>query len=478
MQIGNYIGGRTLYPKSGILDKDYAPATGELLAEVGVSDAEDVQAAYEAARAAQPGWASMGIDERGKRLRAWADAVRKEVDALSLLDARDSGSPRRTMRVGVQKGTAYVDYFCGIAHEIKGETLPITPDNLHYTRREPYGVVGVIIPFNHPALFALSKTSPALVAGNTVILKPSELTPLVASRIAEISKDYLPPGVFNVVHGKAEVGRAIVGHPDIWRIQFTGGVETGLAVLKGAAESGRVKQVTLELGGKNPLIVFPDVDIETTAKAAILGMNFTRNQGQSCGSTSRLFVHKQIAKELTEAIIEGARKIQVGLPEDEQTEMGSLASHEHQRRVLDYIASGVNGGARLCLGGGAPDGEFAKGAYVEPTVFDQVHPDMKIAMEEIFGPVLSIIAWDDEDAMMQAVNQVQYGLAAAIYTNDLSTAIRCANRVQAGYVWVNGIETRWIGAPFGGYKNSGLGSEHSLEELLSYTRIKMVNILV
>jgi acyl-CoA reductase-like NAD-dependent aldehyde dehydrogenase len=255
-------------------------------------------------------------------------------------------------------------------------------------------------------------------------------------------------------------------------------VPTGLAVLKGAAESGRVKQVTLELGGKNPFIVYPDADVEVVAEAAVLGMNYTRNQGQSCGSTSRLLVHKDVARSVTEAVIDRVSRIKLGLPEDDSTEMGSLISREHQQRVLTYIAGGQQEGARLCQGGKEPDGPLARGAYVEPTVFDRVKPDMRIAQEEIFGPVLSIIEWDDEAAMLHAVNQVQYGLTAAIYTNDISTAIRCADQVQVGYVWINGVETRWVGMPFGGFKNSGFGTEHSLEELLSYTRLKAVNVMV
>lgn len=478
VRVVNFIDGRKWDPKSNNYDPIYAPATGEQLGELGLSGADEVAAAYQAAKKAQPEWAGLSISERNTMLKKWAQAVREHVDEISLIDARDNGSPRRTMRAGATKGAAYIDFYAGIAHEVKGDTFPATPNNLHYTRREPYGVAGIIIPFNHPTLFALNKTAPALVTGNTVILKPSEQTPISALRVAELSQEFLPPGVFNVVQGHAEVGKAIVGHPDIWRIQFTGGVPTGLKVLEGAAQSGRVKNVTLELGGKNPLIIFPDVDIEVAASAAIKGMNFMRNQGQSCGSTSRLFVHKDIAQAVKDAVIEQARNIKLGLPELDDTQMGSLVSREHQARVLDYIEHGKQDGARLCTGGDAPDGELANGAYVVPTVFDQVEPSMKIAQEEIFGPVLSIIEWDDEDTMIEMVNRVDYGLSAAIYTNDVSAAIRASHRVEVGYVWVNGVETRWVGAPFGGYKNSGSGSEHSIEEVLSYTRLKTVNILV
>jgi acyl-CoA reductase-like NAD-dependent aldehyde dehydrogenase len=478
VRIRNFVDGQLQDPASGRFIPNYAPATGGRLGEAPLSDAADVENAYQAANAAQPRWASLSIAERSQMLRGWAKVIRQHVDELSLIDARDNGSPRRTMRAGVLKGAAYLDYFCGLAHEIKGETFPATPANLHYTKRQPYGVVGIIIPFNHPAMFAVSKVAPALAAGNTVVLKPAEQTPWSAMRIAELSQDHLPPGVLNVVQGAADTGRAIVGHPDIWRVHFTGGIDTGLAVLSESAQSSRIKRVTLELGGKNPLIVCPDVEPQAAVEAAIVGINFTRNQGQSCGSTSRVFVHETLADEVTEAVVERARDIKLGLPERDDTQMGSLVSREHQQSVLSYISWGVEEGARLCLGGRPPDGELAAGAYVEPTIFDRVDPDMRIAEEEIFGPVLSMIVWNNDDAMVQAVNHVPYGLTTSIYTNDISTALRLADRVQAGYVWVNGVETRWMGIPFGGFKNSGLGSEHSLEELLSYTQTKTVNVVV
>lgn len=479
MRFVNFVDGEVREPISGRFETNYEPSTGKALGEVAFSNASDVEAAYEAAQKAYPGWASLSLGERTKRLRAWAASVRQHADELSLVEARDTGTPRRSMLNDILKGANKVDYFCNTAYELRGETIPATaPDNLHYTRREPYGVVGIIIPFNHPAMFSLSKTAAALVAGNTVVLKPSELTPMTALRIAELSREHLPPGVFNVVQGGPGIGRAIVRHPDIWRIAFTGGVATALQIIKESAESGRIKHTTFELGGKNPLIAYPDVDVATAAEAAVAGMNYTRCQGQSCGSTSRLFVHRDSAQDVVEAIIERVRKIKLGLPEDEETEMGSLVSRQHQQRVLSYIDSGEGEGARLLYGGKAPDGPLAAGAYVEPTVFDQVEPGMRIAQEEIFGPVLSVITWNDEDTMLRAVNQVEYGLTAAVYTNDISTAIRAANRIQAGYVWINGIERRYIGVPFGGYKNSGLGTENNYEELLSYTREKAVNVMV
>ena len=477
-QVKNFINGKVQEPHSKAYKPILAPATGDILGEAAISDSDDVEQAYKAAHQAQPAWSALGVSERAQLLKYWSKNLRENVDELSLMDAKDSGTPRRTMRAGVLKGADVVDFFCGLGPELKGETFPVTPSGLHFTRREPYGVVGSIIPFNHPSLFALSKTAAALVAGNTVVLKPAEQTPMTADLIARLSEGHLPPGVFNVVQGEAAAGDALVRHPNIWRLQFTGGVKTGLSVLRASAESGRAKHVGLEMGGKNPLIAFPDADLETVADAVVTGMNFTRNQGQSCGSTSRLFVHKDVVRDMTEAVVDRVKRIKLGLPEEEQTEMGSLVSSAHQERVLGFIGIGKEEGARICCGGGPPEGSLSSGAYVLPTVLDKVDPSMKIAQEEIFGPVLSIISWEEEDSMFEAVNGVLYGLTAAIYSNDINTALRAAAKVESGYVWVNGVEMRWIGVPFGGYKNSGIGTEYSLEELFSYTRSKTVNVIV
>lgn len=479
MRLGNWIGGRPQSPLSGRYGAVYAPATGEVIGEAPLSDSPDVDAAYRAAKSAHRSWWELAPTGRVGMLHAFAAAVRREIEELALTDARDSGTPIRTMRVGASKGADYIDFFCGLWPEVKGHTIPATkPRNLHYTKRVPYGVVGIITPFNHPTMFALNKSAPALVAGNTVILKPSEQTPVSAARLAEISRNHLPPGVLNIVHGGAEAGRAIARHPGIWRIQLTGGVRSGLSVLREASDAGRVKKVTLELGGKNPLIVAADADPASAAEAAVRGMNFTRNQGQSCGSVSRLFVHRRIAKDVVSAVAAAVQRIEVGFPEREETEMGSLVSRDHQARVLRYVRHGKEEGARLVVGGEAPGGEFKNGAFVLPTVFDEVDPSMDIATQEIFGPVLSVIAWDQEADMLRAVNDVQYGLAAAVYTNDISTAMRFVDLIDSGYIWVNGVESRWMGVPFGGRKNSGMGSEHSLEELLSYTHTKAINMVV
>jgi acyl-CoA reductase-like NAD-dependent aldehyde dehydrogenase len=477
-QAGNFIAGRARPATDAATRPVLAPATGATIGQVAWSGPVDVRAAVDAAAAAAPGWAAMGMTARRDALLRWGDAVAAAAEDIAMADAVNSGTPIRNMRVGVVKGLDYLRFYAGLWSEVKGQTIPASPNHLHYTQREPYGPVGIIIPFNHPTLFGLSKTVPALIAGNTVVLKPSELTPLSAAIFAAASAGHLPPGVFNVVNGGPEVGAAIVAEPRLDRLHFTGGVATGLRVQRGAADSGRVKHVSLELGGKNPLIVLPDADPDVVATAAVVGMNYTRNQGQSCGSTSRLFVHADIADEVIERVCGLVEAIRLGPPEDEATEMGSLISVEHQQRVLAAVSEGRQAGAKVLIGGAAPGGDLGRGAYVLPTVMDRVPVGSALATREIFGPVLSVLKWTERDDMLDQVNGTDYGLTAAIYTRDIGHAMTLVRDVQAGYVWVNTIETRWPATPFGGFKNSGLGSEHSLDEIMSYTRTKSVNIAV
>jgi betaine-aldehyde dehydrogenase len=343
-----------------------------------------------------------------------------------------------------------------------------------YTRREPYGVVGRIIPFNHPIQFAASAVAAPLAAGNSVVLKPAEQTVVSALRFAELASGILPPGVLNVVTGDGPTtGAAIVSHPLVPRIAFTGSVSTGRAVLRAAAEE--IKVVTLELGGKNPLIVFPDVDVHQVALATVDAMNFRRGQGQSCGSPSRVYVHEAIHDEFVETFKGLVDELEVGDPLSSASDMGPLAYADHYDRVIGYVASGKSEGARLVTGGERPKGRD-RGYFLKPTVFDRVEPSMAIAREEIFGPVVSVLSWSDEDDVLAAANALRLGLTAYIWTNDLSAAMRFSREIEAGYVWVNGRGQRPFGAPFGGFKQSGLGTENDLEELLSYTRVKNVNI--
>jgi betaine-aldehyde dehydrogenase len=393
-----------------------------------------------------------------------------------MIDSQDSGMPRQTTRAGVRKAAEFLYYFSGIAPEIMGATRSTTTQGLHYTRLEPYGVVGAIIPFNHPAMFAVSKAAAALVMGNTVVLKPAEQTPMSAVRIAELARDILPNGVYNIVQGRREVGAALVAHRDIWRVKFTGGVQTARDVMRTVADSGRIKHLTYELGGKNPIIVFDDVDPEQTAAAVVRGMNFTRNQGQSCGSTSRLFVHEDVADAVLRSVVGQVEQIELGVPQDEDTQMGPLINRVHRDRVAALVDEAVESGA-VVLAGGKPPSDVPEGSsYYLPTVLDQVADDMRVAREEVFGPVLTIHRWRDVDDMIRRVNDSDYGLTAAVYTDRLHDAMDTAHAVQCGYVWVNDVEARWVGIPFGGYKNSGEGHEHSQHELRSMVTEKAVNV--
>jgi betaine-aldehyde dehydrogenase len=469
------IGGEWVEARSGRRMATVNPAYDETVAEVPAAGPEDVGLAVDAARSAFPAWARLHVEERVRHCRSFAAAVREHARDLGMLDAIDSGNPFAAMIDDAKKGAGLHEFFCGLGMEIKGETIPTPGGGLDYTRREPYGVVGRILPFNHPIAFAAGKIAPALVAGNTVVLKPADQTPLSALAMGALARECFPPGVVNIVTGDGPAcGGAIVAHPDVRRVAFTGSVPTGRAIVTAAG----IKAVSLELGGKNPLIVFPDVDVEKAAAAAVAGMNFTVSQGQSCGSNSRVFVHRRIHDRFVAAVLERAAKIRIGLPELEATQMGPVISRRQYERVMAYIESGRKEGAKLLRGGGHAAGEELKrGYFIEVTVFGGVAHGMTIEREEIFGPVMSILEWDDEARMLAEVNDTEFGLCANIWTNDIATAMRTADAVEAGYVWINGHgNKRFKGAPFGGYKSSGIGREHSLDELLSYTQVKNINV--
>ena len=455
----------------------YNAATGEVIAEVPEAGSEGVSAAVERAARAARDWRAIGAAARGQAIAAFGRVVAAHADELAVLDARNAGNPITGMRRGAMQGAKTLEYFAGLALQLTGETIPATPDHLHYTVREPFGVVGIITPFNHPTLFATARTAAPLVAGNAVVLKPAHQTPLSALRLAELADEHLPSGLLTVVTGGAPTGSALVRHPEVRRIGFTGGVDTALRISADAAASGTIKRVTYELGGKNAMIILPGVDLEVAAAADFEGMNLTRVAGQSCGSTSRLFVHESIRKALLERIVDRLAELRFGPPEEETTQIGALVSEEQRERVERYVRIGEDEGARLVAGGRRPaEAPFNRGFYFPPTLFDAVRPEMTIAREEIFGPVLSAIAWEDEASMVEAVNATRYGLTASIYTNDLTAAHRLAGAVEAGYVWINDVEKRWIGVPFGGQKDSGTGTEYSIEELYSHTQNKSVSV--
>lgn len=451
------------------------PATGRVLAEVSDAAPAQVDEAVVRAEEAAPGWRDTAPRERAALVRALADVLERHAEELAWLDTLDAGLPLWMMRVDVATGIERMRLFADWAMELKGETIPASTAHLHLTFPEPFGVVARIIPFNHPFMFAASKLAAPLVAGNAVVLKPSDRTPLSALRLAELARDLLPAGVLSVVTGGLPVGDALVRHPRVRRVAFTGSAAVGRAIQRSGAEVG-VKHVSLELGGKNAMLVFPDADLDRAVAAAVKGMNFAF-AGQSCGSTSRVLVHDSLREAFTSRYVEAVRAVAVGLPWEPGTKIGPLVSRAQQERVLGLLDAARDEGARVLAGGGVPAG-LESGYYVQPTVLDGVTPGMRVAQEEVFGPVASLMSFTDESEAVRVANDVEYGLTASVWTRDLARAHRVARAMQAGYVWVNDTSTHFLAVPFGGIKSSGIGREESLEELLSYTETRAVNVVL
>jgi len=451
------------------------PATSRLIARVAEAGEDGLARAVAAAENAFPAWRTTPARDRAALVQGLADRIATNADRLAQLDSLDTGNPITAMRADIAKGVRTMSDAAGLALQMKGEVFPLP--GLHYTQREPWGVVGRMITFNHPAMFTCARLGSALVAGNTVVLKPSELAPLAALAIAELTAGLLPDGVVNVVVGGPATGSALVRHPSVLRISFTGSTATALRIQRAAAESGRMKTLSFELGGKNPIVVFPDVDVDEAAAAIVRGMNYTRVQGQSCGSTSRLVIHESIARPILDRVAEQAGRIRIGLPADATTEMGSMITPQARDRCLQVVQRAVLDGARVIAGGGVPsDPALANGAFIQPTVVERVAPGSEIALEEVFGPVLAAVTFGDEDEALAIANSGQYGLTAAVWTQDIDRAFRVVGRLEAGYVWVNDVETRFPAVPFGGWRDSGVGLEHGLEEILSFTRVRAVNV--
>ena len=476
-QRAHFYGGAWHAPRSGAMLDVENPATGESLGQVPNGDAADVDRAVAAAAAAFPAWRDTPAQTRARCLRDAAAVLREHRDELAWLDALDTGNPLTAMRYDVDISVGYMDLFAGLVTEIKGATIPIAGDVLNYTLREPLGVVARIGAFNHPLLFVAGKCGAPLAAGNTLVIKPADQTPLSALRIAQLWERVFPPGVFNVVTGGRDAGAALAEHPRVAKIGFIGSVNAGRAVMRAA--SGSIKALTLELGGKNALIACADTTPEEVADGVVRGMNFRYVTGQSCNSTSRVFLHDAIHDAALGAIVQKVAAIRIGMPTDPDTEMGCLSSKAQFDKTMSYIRAGQDGGARLVYGGKRPsDPRLARGYFVEPTVFADVRDDMRIAREEIFGPVVSILRWSDEDDVVARANALDVGLTASIWTHDLDRAHRLASRIEAGYVWINNASTHHVGVPFGGYKQSGMGREESIEELLACTQIKNVSVTI
>ncbi len=471
---GLFYGGAWHAPASGDYLEVTDPGSGKRLGRAAIATSADADLAVAAAKKGFAVWRDIPPMERSRKLKAIAAKLRLHADELALLDAADCGNPVKEMASDVFAAAALFEFFAGLVTELKGASIPMGPDAVNFSVREPLGVVARIVAFNHPFLFAAAKMAAPLAAGNAIIIKPPEQAPLSAIRLAELIGDMLPPGVFSILPGGREVGMALVAHKDVAMIGLVGSVPTGRAVMKLAAE--RLKPVLLELGGKNALIAFPDVDPEAVAAGIVAGMNFTWC-GQSCGSTSRAFVHADIYDEVVASIKAQCAAYVPGLPTDYATTMGALINKQQFDKVLGYIDSAKSEGATLVYGGKVPAApELKDGFYVEPTIFGDVTQNMRIASEEIFGPVLSVLKWTDEAAMMEQVNSVDYGLTCSIWTNDLEKAHRTAQRTEAGFVWINEVGKHFIGAPFGGVKQSGIGREECLGELLAFTSEKNIHI--
>ncbi len=470
------IGGEFVESLGGGWRDTINPATEALIGRVPEGNADDVAAAVKAAEAVQPAWAALDMQTRAEYLNRLGDAIAERAEEIARLEAMDTGNTIGKMVADVEKSVERIRLAAGLGLELKGETIPATASGLHFTLRVPYGIVGRIIPFNHPFGFAASRLASAIIPGNAIIIKPCETSPLSACVLGEIVNEILPPGVVSIVTGGPETGDAIVRHPKIKRIAFIGSAATGMAIQRAAAEVA-VKNVSLELGGKNPMIICPDADLEKAGAAAVRGMNFAW-QGQSCGSTSRLMLHEDVYDTVLPMVLERIGKMRAGDPLDPKSSMGPMNSKAQYDKTMAYIEIAKAEGATLVAGGRRPEGpEFAKGFWVEPTVFTDVTMDMRIAREEVFGPVLSVLKWRDIDQVIEMANAVDYGLTASIWTRDLDLALKLVRSIEAGYVWVNGTGTHFRNVPHGGFKNSGTGREEGLDELLSYTEVKAVNIL-
>ena len=468
------IGGELVYANDQSTMQTINPATQKVIGEVPDGSIIDVDAAVEAAKQAQPRWVALTLLERQHILSRVAAVLRAHTAEWGALDCLENGNVYSAMQHDAAGGADVLDYFIAIANEVKGESTQLD-HNLHYTRREPFGVVARLLPFNHPIASLGSALGAPLLMGNTLIIKPSPHTSLSALAFAEAIKDIVPPGVINIVTGGNErVSQALMGHPGIPRVSATGSTEVGRMALKAGAE--HLKTVTLELGGKTPMIVFDDADIDLAVDTAVRGMNL-KWQGHSCSSTSRVLIHESLHDDFVEKLANQFRNVVVGMQFDDKTEMGAI-SHQYQfEKIQSYIKGAQQQGAEVLFGGGRPEGmSVDDGLFMKPTILTNVTSTMSVAQEEIYGPVISIIKWQHIDEAIQIANDVDFGLAAVILTQNLSQAHRTAHAIRAGYVEINGPVSFAKGSPFGGIKHSGIGNEGNMEELLSYTQLKSVNI--
>lgn len=473
----NFIGGRLVDSERGDVFETRNPATGAVLATVQIAGPAEVDRAVAAAKAGQAEWARKTGAERGRVLLRAAALLRGRNDELALLETLDTGRPiQETTVVDVLSGAECIEYFAGVAGGggLAGEHVDLGPDGFGYTRREPLGIVAGIGAWNYPLQIACWKSAPALACGNAMIFKPAELTPLTAIKLAEIYQEAgLPDGVFNVVQGFAETGRLLTRHPDIRKLSLTGEVGTGKAVMADAAAT--LKHVTLELGGKSPMIVFDDARLDNAVSGAMLA-NFY-SAGEICSNGTRVFVHRRIRDAFLERLKARTEALRIGSPIDPETQVGAMISAEHMAKVLSYIDAGKAEGAALVAGGyRVTDGELAQGSFIAPAIFAACADSMKIVREEIFGPVMCVLDFEDEDEVIARANATPFGLSAGVFTQDLTRAHRVVAQLEAGTCWINHFNITPIELPFGGVKQSGLGRENGRAAIEHYTQIKSVYV--
>ncbi|MEB3753925.1 betaine-aldehyde dehydrogenase [Acinetobacter sp. MD2(2019)] len=472
-----YIHGKYVQATSGQSFESINPATGEVIATVQQASKADIEAAVASAVEGQKVWAAKTAMERSRILRRAVDILRERNDELAHLETLDTGKAySETSTVDIVTGADVLEYYAGLATAIQGEQVPLRESSFFYTRREPLGVVAGIGAWNYPIQIALWKSAPALAAGNAMIFKPSEVTPLSVFKLAEIYTEAgLPAGVFNVVQGAGrEIGQLLTEHPTIEKISFTGGVETGKKVMASAAGS-TLKEVTMELGGKSPLIICADANLDRAADIAVMANFFS--SGQVCTNGTRVFVPESMKADFEHAVVERVKRIRMGDPLDANTNFGPLTSFAHMEKVLGYIESGKQQGAKLLIGGErATAGNLAQGAYVQATIFTDCTDDMKIVQEEIFGPVMSILSYSNIDEAISRANNSIFGLAAGVVTQDISQAHQIIHQLEAGICWINTWGESPAEMPVGGYKESGVGRENGISTLNHYTRTKSIQV--
>ncbi len=475
--LSNWIGGERRAPFGGQYLDDFEPATGELLARIPDSGSEDVELAVAAAADAFPEWSGRSLQERARCLERLADLVAERAETLAGIESADTGKPLALARqIDMARVEANLRFFAGAAQHWPTEAHDMGQQGLNYTRREPLGVVALITPWNLPLYLLSWKLAPALMTGNCVVAKPSELTPLSADALWDLANQAgIPPGVINLVHGSGtRCGQALVDHPAIKAISFTGGTQTGRTIATAAAP--RLVKTSLELGGKNPALVFADADLDRTV-AGLVRAGYT-NQGQVCLCCSRILVDEDLKDALTQRLADAVSNLKVGDPNLVDTDQGALISADHQQKVLDYMDLAGGEGGRILCGGKAlnPEGRCQQGYFVEPTLISDLPADSRLHFEEIFGPVVTVQSFASEDEGIALANSVDYGLAATVWTRDLATAHRVAGRVQAGLVWINGWLVRDLRTPFGGMKDSGLGREGGRWSLEFFTETKNIHL--